>query len=197
MKTRDRITVIVSLALASTSLSGCATNGRPLTANQRIAGCAAAMIGGGLLGALIGSQVDGRRGGGTGTGAAIGIAVGGAACAIWLAFENEKDRRRLAEAQLAAARSGRPVEDSWTGDDGRLRSVSVVPSTQMQTMIPARGAARGSDRSGAVVESRVCREVATTPTVDYQSASPLNSVFCRDAAGNWAPAETAMVAVAP
>lgn len=187
MKTNRKIAAIAGLALASTSLSGCATNGRPLTANQRIAGCTVAMIGGGLIGALIGSQVDGRRGGGSGRGAAIGVALGGAACAIWLAFENEKDRRRLAEAQLTAARTGQPVADSWTGDDGRVRSVSVVPSTQMQTMI--------SRRSGEAGGRRVCRSVATTPSVDNQSAAPLTSLVCRDAAGNWSPADGEMVAV--
>lgn len=188
MKTNRKIGAMIGLALASTSLSGCATNGRPLTANQRIAGCTAAMIGGGLIGALIGSQVDGRRGGGTGTGAAIGVALGGAACAVWLAFENEKDRRRLAEAQLAAARTGRPVADSWTGDDGRLRAVSVVPSTQMQTMI--------SRRAGEAGGRRICRSVAMTPSVDNQAAAPLTSFVCRDSAGNWAPADTELVAVA-
>jgi hypothetical protein len=185
--TMNKIALLASLALAGTSLSGCATNGRPLTTNQRIAGCTAAMIGGGLLGALIGSQVDGRRGGGTGTGAAIGVALGGAACAVWLAFENEKDRRRLAEAQLTAARTGQPVDESWTGEDGRLRSVSVVPSTQMQSMVPAR-------RSGAGAAQRICRTLSTTPAVDNQSTAPLTSYYCRDEAGNWAPADTAMVA---
>jgi hypothetical protein len=180
------IAACTAAALAGTSLSGCATNGRPLSTTQRIVGCAAAMIGGGILGALIGSQVDGRRGGGSGTGAALGVALGGAACAVWLAFENEKDKRRLAEAQLSAARTGRAVSDSWTGDDGRLRSVSVVPSTQMQAMAP---------RRAALGESRLCRAVATTPTVDARSAAPMTSYFCRDANGNWSQATVEMIAV--
>jgi hypothetical protein len=189
MKTNRTMASMVAVALAGTSLSGCATNGQPLTPNQRIARCTAAMIGGGILGALIGSQVDGRRGGGTGTGAAIGVAVGGAACAVWLAFEDEKDRRRLAEAQLAAARSGQPVNDSWTGDDGRVRAVSVVPSTQMQTMVTARAGEAGG--------RRLCRQLATTPSVNNQSAEPMTSYACRDASGNWAPADQALVAVTP
>ena len=171
------------------SISGCAMNGPVLTTNQRIARCGATVLGTTLLGALIGGAVDGRRGGGAGRGAVIGAGVGVGICAVWLAFENERDKRRLVQAQLSAAQTGRSVNDTWTGEDGQVRTVVAVPSTQTQ-MVP-RNAPRGQTQP----EPQLCRQVTITPSVNGQSADPFTTVVCRDSQGNYTPAQSEMVAI--
>lgn len=167
---------LTSAAMAVTmTLGGCATTGSnaPLTTEQKIAGCIATVAAGALLGAVIGNNTGS---GDAGSGAAWGAAAGGAACAVWLAFENEKDKRRLAEAQLAAINSNMTYTDTWTGDDGRARSVTVVPSSET-AYVPA-PSSRSPEATQAAVTPTPCRLVETTATVDGQ-AQQIEEVWCR------------------
>jgi len=171
-------------------LSGCATtgDGAPLTAQQKIVRCAAMVGGGALLGAVIGNNVgDGN----SESGALLGAAIGGGACAVWLAFENEQDKRRLAEAQLAAAQNGEAVSETWTGEDGRVRTVTVAPSTETQMVMAPSASATVT---AAAASPQICRPMNTTVSVEGQSQS-IEEVYCRNDAGDWAPATSAMVAV--
>ena len=177
---------VLAMPLSAMALSGCAMAGKPLTPGQRIAGCVGAVVGGTILGAIIGGAVGKKGDGSAGRGAAIGAAAGTGLCAVWLAFNNERDKRLIAEAQLRAAESGQPVRRSWTGDDGRMRSVSVVPSTETQMMVP---------RKSAKEAPRVCRPMSTTPSLAGQSAEALPVVYCRDANGDYAPATSEMVPI--
>lgn len=167
------VVTIVALAIGT---SGCATTGTPLTTDQKIAGCVATVLGGAIIGGLIG---DGK-------GAAIGAGIGGAACGIWLAFENEADKRRLAEAELDAVRTGQEVNRSWQGEDGRQRSVRVVPSTDTLAL-------RSADVEDTSA-NRVCRAVTVTPSLEGRSADPFTSYSCRNESGDWERVDQKMVA---
>ena len=183
---------LTSAAMAVTlTLGGCATTGSnaPLTTEQKIAGCIATVAAGALLGAVIGNNTGS---GDAGSGAAWGAAAGGAACAVWLAFENEKDKRRLAEAQLAAINSNTTYTDSWTGDDGRARTVTVVPSSETAYVPAPSTKAPEATEMAAAPTPRICRSVATTATVAGQSQQ-IDEIWCRDESGNFAKSTMAMV----
>lgn len=184
MMSRMKLGSVAALSVTMV-ISACATtgSGAPLTAQQRIVRCGAIVAGGALLGGVVGNNVgDGNAG----SGALIGAALGGGACAVWLAFENEKDKRRLMEAQLMAARQGEAVTDSWTGDDGRVRTVTIAPSTETQMVL-----ANTREADGPAV-ARICRPMNTTVAVGGQSQS-MSEVYCRTDEGDWEPAGSAMV----
>lgn len=165
------------------AVSGCATTGgEPLTTQQKMVRCAGMVAGGALLGALVGNNVGG---GSAGDGAALGAVVGGVSCGVWLAFENEADKRRLAEAQLAAAQRGEVINTSWTGEDGRVRQLSVTPSTETQ-MVPV------TSGEGGESAPQVCRTMNTTASVGANSDT-FSEVWCRDSNGNWSASESAMM----
>lgn len=186
---------LTSAVMATTlAVSGCATtgSGAPLTTEQKIAGCVATIAVGALAGAIIGNNTGS---GDAGRGAAWGAAAGGAACAVWLAFENEKDKRRMAEAQLAALQANESYTDTWTGEDGRARTVTVVPSSET-AYVPASAAnsaaAAPSDAAAPAAATKICRPMTTTATVDGQSQT-IEEIWCRDASGNYAKSTEAMV----
>jgi len=172
MKIRSRIVAIV--AAASLAVSACATtgSGEPLTVEQKIARCAGMVLVGALVGTLAGG--DDRRN------AAIGAGLGGAACAVWLAFENQRDRERIAQMQLAAASTGQTQAQRWIGEgqDTRQRDVTVAASTQTEMVLPG------------AQERRICRTLNTTASVDGRSDS-MSEVWCRGSDGNWAAAPNA------
>lgn len=177
---------LTSVAMAATlTVSGCATmnSNTPLTTEQKIAGCVATIAAGALIGAVVGNNTGS---GDAGRGAAWGAAAGGAACAVWLAFENEKDKRRMAEAQLAAIQQNQTYTDTWIGDDNRPRTVTVVPSSET-SYVPA----AAPSETGAPAP-RICRPVSTTATVAGNSET-MEEIWCRNDAGDWAKANEAMV----
>lgn len=187
---RSKILSITALGLAM-SLSGCATldSNQPLTTQQKIINCGMMVAGGAVLGAIVGNNVGD---GDAGSGAVVGGVLGAGACGVWLAFENEKDKRRLLEAQLAAAQTGNAVTETWTGDDGRERTVSVATSAETQMVV-------ASSTPTVVVDSepvapRICRPMNTTVTVAGRSET-LNEVYCRTDSGDWEPAAEQMVAL--
>ena len=182
MKSRSILCMTLS-AVMMLSAAGCATTGEPLTAEQKMVRCGAMVAGGAILGGVIGNNTGD---GDAGTGALVGALAGGGACGVWLAFQNEQDKRRLMEARLAALEQGQSVEESWTGTDGRVRSVVVSPSTDTQ-MIPT------SQVESADKQVRVCRTLNTQASVSG-TQDAINEVWCRTEAGNWEPAEEAMEA---
>ena len=104
----------------------------------------------------------------------------------WLAFDNEADKRRLAEAELEAVRSGAEVNRTWAGEDGRTRSVRVVPSTETMSMRPADIQENGET-------PRICRAANVTPSLDGASADTFVTYSCRNADGDWERVEQALI----
>ena len=180
---RRKLVVVSALVAVSVVLGGCASTG--LTAawstEEKIVACVATAAAGGAIGMFLGKATgsdDAERD------LAVGAAVGGAACGVWLAFENERDKRRMAEAQLAAVQREQTYTDSWDGDDGRKRSVTVTPSSETAYV-------RAKD-SGATPKPQICRAVTTDATVENKT-SRMEEVWCRNEVGDWAKADQEMV----
>ena len=181
-----RVVSISALALASTANSGCATQTGPLSTDQKIANCVMMIGAGAILGAIIGNNTGS---GNADTGAGLGAVAGGGACAVWMGFQSQKDKEYMLRAQLQAASQGTPVAQSWTGDDGRVRSVVVTPSTTNQ-MIPV----DGKGKPAVSATPRLCRNMNTQAQVANASDS-VQVIWCRDDSGDWAPATQNMTAV--
>src|SRR5262249_54058153 len=119
-------------------------------------------------------------------GAGLGALAGAGACAVWLGFQNQKDKEYMQRVQQRAASSGARVGDTWTGPDGHQRTVVATPSmptpmrpTNAQTVAPT---------------PQVCMRMNTKASVDG-SADQLDEVWCRDDKGNWGPATQPMSAL--
>lgn len=149
-------------------LAGCATAGggpsQPQTTQQKIAKCAAMVVGGAILGNLIGKNSEGT---------AVGAALGGAACGVWMAFNNAADKKRLEEAQARALQTGQPLKESWQGEDGKSRSVLV----QLGEESPVQTADSGT---------LMCRPVNTTVSANGGNASN-SEEWCRTSDGRYRP----------
>jgi len=189
MRSRTTNFTIVSMIVVALTVSGCATTGpsHPLTTQEKIEGCVAMV---GLL-AIVGAATDKKSGK---RGATRGAALGGAVCAAWLAFESQKDKENLAQAQRKAAKAGTPTSQSWTGEDGVARTVIVNPSEQI-SMIPM-SSSLASTKTPAPTPApapvpQLCRKMNTKVTAGNDS-DQLDEVWCLDGAGNWAPAATNM-----
>lgn len=155
------------LVVLAVHLSSCASvdgNRRPLTSNEKIARCVGMVIGGALLGKLIGGDRNGAQ---------AGAAIGGATCVAWLAFNNEADKRRVAETERAALVSGTSQRDTWTDPSGQAKqvTVSLAPETQLQTT------------NGTPV---LCRYVRTT-VVAGENVGENEVEYCRNADGEYRP----------
>jgi len=175
---------MVGMTVGVSMISACATvGGQPLTTQQKMMSCATMVAGGAVLGAIIGNNVGD---GDAGAGALAGGLIGAGACGVWLAFNNEADKRRMAEAQLAAIQQNETVSSSWKGADGRERSVTIVPSTETQ-MIPV--SASGTQEPAAPM---ICRPLQTTASYNNNSDT-MTEIWCRDADGNYAAATQQMV----
>lgn len=94
-------------------------------------------------------------------------------CAVWLAFSNAEDKRRMAEARQRALDSGTSTTDEWRGSDGQLRKVSVVVGNELP--LP-------DARETGVV----CRSVNITATLGSSSAVNQEE-HCRTPDGRWMP----------
>lgn len=172
MNLKRNIAAIVTAA--SMALSGCATtgSGEPRTVEQKIAACVGIVLAGAALGAIIGNNTgsgDAQRG--AGRGALVGVGV----CAIWWAFNNQRDRERIAQMQMAAASTGQPQSQRWIDPEGRERQVFVAPSTATEMLVPNNGAP----------ERRLCRQLNTTASVAGASDA-MSETTCRNPDGSWA-----------
>lgn len=173
-------TLIAVLTAASVALAGCATGSsdQPRTVQQKIAAC----VGMALVGGLIGAAIANNTGNGNADrGVAPGVVAGLGVCAVWLAFENRRDRERIAQMHNAAAMTGQPQSQSWIGPDGRQRQVNVTPSTTTEMIVPQNG----------VQERRICRQLNTTASVD-KSSDNMAEWTCRGPDGNWSSAPDAL-----
>lgn len=177
---RKTIAVVVVMSLV---LGGCATEGslsaagQPLTAVERAqAKCRTTLIATALLGAAVGAAASRNRGRGAAIGGGAGVAVGGAFCAVMLATANETDRRHLAEARLRALETGQMQSDRYTGDDGKLRLLTVsaeaVPVEQAQ--LPSSEAQDGP-----------CRRLRNDVQVQTLGDAKTGELTCRRPDGSW------------
>lgn len=182
-------TPIVMALLLSTSLFGCATMSRdkPLSVDQKIAGCSFVMFATTTFGALKGLRKEQKTNDSRALekGALKGAKTGALLCGAWLAFENHADKQRLKAAQLKAANNGKPVKDSWTGKDGVVRTVSISPSAQ-RSMIPV--------SSGGSQRAEICRVMPITVSANGVEDS-FEEIWCRSAQGEWGPRDNKMVIV--
>lgn len=115
--TRTR-TILIGLLLTG---AGCATtnpDGSPLSTQQKFASCAAVATTAAVICGLASGDFDTRR-------ALQCGALTSAGCAVWFAFNSERDRERIASLEREAARTGESQEASWVGDDGVERTVMV------------------------------------------------------------------------
>lgn len=162
-----RVRVLAFVTLLS-MLSGCATVGgspsQSQTTQQKIAKCAAMVLGGALLGNLIGKDSKST---------AAGAALGGAACGVWMAFNNAADKKRLEEAQVRALQAGQSRQESWRGEDGKSRSVQVQLGEETSVQTAASG-------------TLMCRPVDTTVTANGSNASN-SEEWCRTPDGRYRP----------
>ena len=174
---------------ATTVLSGCETvsSTRPLTTEEKIVRCGAMVVGSALLGAAIGNNTGD---GDSKDGAKVGALIGGGACAVWLAFENAADKKRLAAARDEALRDGNVITTSWKGEDGRERSVHIMPSEET----PMIEVSTGPSAPPLATQPRICRKINTTATVQGRSETH-EELWCRDENGDYAPATKEMALV--
>lgn len=174
----------VSMLLAATFLvSACATqefgpDGRPLprTALQKSIGPCLASIGIGLAVDLLLSNKK-RPGAGT--------AVGAGLCAVILIVNNEEDKKRIRESQLAALEAGQNRTDTYVGQDGQARFIKTsVQAEQAPPQMASYPLPNGDRFVGP------CRRSQTTISVADKGNADLDAdVYCRTAQGNWiAPA---------
>lgn len=144
--------------------SGCATtrsDGSPLTAEQKAVRCLAQSAV--VFGLCRLAKGDPR----------ICVAAALGTCAVWLAFANAEDKRRMAEARQRALDSGTSAVDEWRGNDGQLRKVSVSVGDELP--LP-------DARETGVV----CRNVNVTATLGSSSATNQEE-HCRTPDGRWMP----------
>lgn len=153
---RVKVVVFATAVSLATMVSGCTTMGgtrdKPLTSGQKIAGCVAQIA---LL-EIIGREVGANKG--------VGAAVGAATCAAWIYFNNEQDKKRIAEAEQRALQTGEAQQVEWTGSDNRAKTVRVSFADNPTASVVASG--------------NYCRTMNTEVAVAGQQA--INSaVMCR------------------
>jgi surface antigen len=161
----------VLLAASVLALSACETMdgyGGGYGGGTRLSQCMRnALIGAGVgavAGAVIGDE-DNR-----GENAAIGAAVGGLATYGACRWLTAREQQRVESAYYQSLNSGQPVNQSWQGEQGGPRSLTV------ERPAPAPG------------YGPQCRNVNATVSDGQTSQSLPQETFCRDASGQWVPA---------
>lgn len=122
--------------------------------------CAAAVIGGALLGAIAGNQSNQA-----GRGAAVGAAVGAGVCAMMMSVASSRDKENLRLLQLQAVNTGQPQAQEWRTSDGQAVSAVVNASNVVEISAP---------KTQEVVQ---CRRANTRLTMDGQE-SMTSDVVC-------------------
>lgn len=165
---KKSITRATVVALSTVVVAGCVTTGarsdRPLSTQQKIGRCVALVAGGAILGNLVGKDSEAT---------AVGAAVGGAACGVWLAFNNAADKQRLAQAQQRALQTGLAQQESWSDDTGKAKSLNVRVGDEVNLQ----------SGSGTAL---VCRSVNTTLAAGGSSAEN-SEQWCRTSDGSYRP----------
>ncbi|MBV9569930.1 MAG: hypothetical protein JO056_01645 [Alphaproteobacteria bacterium] len=159
------------------AVSGCAgttgSDGKPRSALERSVGTCVLSVGAGVL---VDMLTNNKRLG-------AGTAVGAGLCAVVIAMNNEEDKRRVRESQLAALNAGKDRTDTYVGKDGNTRTIrtSVHPSAA-PTDLKAHAAADGTKFVGP------CRRTQTEISVQGKGSASLDpEVVCRTAQGDWLP----------
>lgn len=166
----------VGVALAF-SVAGCTSavgpDGQPRSALERSVGTCIVSVGAGVLVDMLTNNK--RIGAGTVAGAGL--------CAVVLAMNNEEDKRRLRESQLAALNANADRTDSYVGQDGNQRTIkTTVAATSAPANLTAQAAASGEKFVGP------CRRTQTEISVQGKGSASLDSeVVCRTAQGDWLP----------
>jgi hypothetical protein len=179
MTTRSFGARFLCAAVASSFIiTGCATqlgpDGRPLpqTALQRSIGTCVAAVGIGLMVDLLASKHK-RPGAGTLVGAGI--------CAVVMIVNNEEDKQRIRESQMAALNSGKSRHDSYVGANGDKRYINTVVTDEKPPLQMASYQLSGGDQFVGP-----CRRSQTSIEVGDKGSAALDpDVYCRTAQGNW------------
>jgi surface antigen len=126
-----------------------------------------ALIGAGV-GAIVGATQGPREN--RAENAAIGAAVGGLGTYGVCRWLSAREQQRVENAYYQSLNSGQGVNQSWEGEQGGTRSLSVAQ--------PAPAPDRGPE----------CRRVNATVGDGQTTQSLPQETFCRNAAGQWVPA---------
>ena len=154
-----------AMVLASCETTGGGYGGQPRT---QLSQCMRnALIGAGI-GAVVGMAQDssGQRA----ENAAMGAAVGGLATYGVCRWLTAREQQRVENAYYQSLNSGQPVNQSWQGDQGGPRSLSVSQ--------PAPAPGYGPE----------CRRINATVSDGQSTQSLPAETFCRTANGQWVPA---------
>lgn len=155
---------------AALALSACETtggysaNGAPRT---QLSQCGRNALVGAAVGAVVGATQGSRND--RPENAAMGAAVGGLATYGVCRWLTAREQQRVENNYYQALNSGGPVNDTWQGDQGGPRSLSVAPPQ------PAPGRPE-------------CRRVNATVSDGQSTQSLPQETFCRNASGQWVPA---------
>ncbi len=125
-----------------------------------------------LIGAAVGGIIGATQGPGENRAenAAIGAAAGGLATYGVCRWLTAREQQRVENAYYQSLNTGQGVNQSWEGEQGGTRSLSVAR--------PAPAPDRGPE----------CRRVSAT-VGDGQTTQALpQETFCRNASGQWVPA---------
>jgi surface antigen len=176
---------LVAVACVGLLLSACATedvstgaNGQPISEVQKAqARCRAVILTTAILGAGIGAAASRRnRGSGAAIGAGAGALAGAGFCGVMLSVANEKDRQHIAEAQQRALETGIQQRESYTGDDGKVRTIQV--STEA-----VEASNSGFADAGSLTQ---CRKRYTDIEVQgIGNPAQVNEVICRKPDGSY------------
>ncbi|HKO20810.1 MAG TPA: hypothetical protein VJU82_18190 [Acidobacteriaceae bacterium] len=174
---RRRTALVPAVLTGALLISGCAgpvgPNGQPRTALERSVGTCLVSVGAGVL---VDMLTNNKRLG-------AGTAVGAGLCAVVLAMNNEEDKRRVHEAQLAALNAGKDGTESYVGQDGdeRVIKTSVQPA-DTPANLDKQVASDGANFVGP------CRRAQTEISVQGKGSASLDpEVVCRTAQGDWLP----------
>lgn len=126
-----------------------------------------ALIGAGI-GAIVGAAQDSRNN--RAENAAMGAAVGGLATYGVCRWLTAREQQRVENAYYQSLNTGGPVNQSWQGEQGGTRSLSVAP--------PAPAPGYGPE----------CRRINATVSDGQTTQSLPAETFCRTPSGQWVPA---------
>lgn len=155
-----------AMALASCETTSGAYGGGP--PRTQLSQCMRnALIGAGV-GAIVGATQGPREN--RAENAAIGAAVGGLGTYGVCRWLSAREQQRVENAYYQSLNSGQGVNQSWEGEQGGTRSLSVAR--------PAPAPDRGPE----------CRRVNATVGDGQTTQSLPQETFCRNAAGQWVPA---------
>ncbi|MBL8537898.1 MAG: hypothetical protein JNM59_10895 [Hyphomonadaceae bacterium] len=124
-----------------------------------------------LIGAAVGAAVGATQGPGENRAenAAMGAAIGGLGTYGVCRWLTAREQQRVENAYYQSLDTNRPVTQSWQGEQGDTRSLSV----QQPTAAPGYGPE--------------CRRINATVSDGQSTQSLPAETFCRTSSGAWAP----------